>query len=70
MGSNGKLRIRWVKSTIGAKKEHKATLRALGLHRLNQEVVKPDTPAIRGMVKAVAHLVCVLELDPEVERNP
>ncbi|MBI4337265.1 MAG: 50S ribosomal protein L30 [Chloroflexi bacterium] len=54
-----KLRITYVKSEIGHRQEDRATLRSLGLRRLHQTVVHPDTPVIRGMVKAIRHLVKV-----------
>ncbi len=57
-----KLRITYVKSAIGHKKDQKATLRALGLHRLGQSVEHEATPAIEGMVAKVAHLVQVEEI--------
>jgi large subunit ribosomal protein L30 len=56
------LRITWVKSAIGYSKDQKATIRALGLHRLNQTVEQRDTPVIRGMVNKVRHLVTVEEI--------
>ena len=56
-----KIRITWVKSAIGYKQNQKDTIRALGLRRLHQVVEKEDTPAIRGMVMAVRHLVTVTE---------
>ena len=46
-----------VKSGICTPKDQKATLRGLGLRRLGQRVVRPDTPATRGMVHKVRHLV-------------
>ena len=49
--------IRLIKSGICAPKDQKATLLGLGLRRLRQEVVRPDTPSIRGMVHKVRHLV-------------
>lgn len=55
------LRIKWVKSAIGYASDQKATIRSLGLRRLQQVVEKPDTPAIRGMVQKVRHLVQVEE---------
>ncbi|HOR27546.1 MAG TPA: 50S ribosomal protein L30 [Candidatus Sumerlaeota bacterium] len=58
-----KLKITWVKSAIGAKKQHQRTIRALGLHRLNQSVVKDASDPVRGMVFAVNHLVRVEEVD-------
>ena len=48
-----------VKSGICTPKDQKATLRGLGLRRLGQRVVRPDTPAVRGMVHKVRHLVDV-----------
>lgn len=51
------LRIRLVRSMIGEKQEARATLRALGLRRVNRQVERPDTPVVRGMIARVAHLV-------------
>jgi len=48
-----------VKSGIGCKQGQRDTLRALGLRRIRHQVVKPDTPATRGMVAKVRHLVTV-----------
>ena len=55
------LRVTWVRSTIGQKDAARGTIRALGLHRLNQTVEVADTPAIRGMLRRVAFLVDVAE---------
>jgi len=55
------LYITLVKSPIGYSKRHKATVRALGLCRMNQTVGQVDTPAIRGMLSKVNHLVEVVE---------
>ncbi len=52
-----KIRIRQVKSGVGAQRKQRDTLRALGLRHHQAEVVQPDNPAIRGMIRAVAHLV-------------
>jgi large subunit ribosomal protein L30 len=54
-----KIRITWVKSTIGHKAGARGTIRALGLHRLHQTVEIADTPANRGMVRRVAFLLRV-----------
>jgi len=59
---SNKLRIKYVKSSIGYSHRQKDTLRALGLRRLGQVVEKEDTPAIRGMVNKVIHLVQVEEV--------
>jgi large subunit ribosomal protein L30 len=52
-----KLRVTWLKSAIGYKKNQKATIAALGLHRLGQVIEHQDTPQIRGMLFTVRHLV-------------
>lgn len=57
-----KLRITWVKSDIGYSRRQKSTVRALGLRRLGQTVEHEDTPAIRGMVSVIPHLVRVEEI--------
>jgi len=54
-----KLQITWVKSFIGYSKDQRQTIRALGLHRLNQTVEHEDSPVVRGMVQKVKHLVQV-----------
>jgi large subunit ribosomal protein L30 len=56
------VRITLVRSTLGFSKRHKATVRALGLHRIRQTVEQVDTPQLRGMVAKVAHLVLVEEV--------
>ncbi|MGO0122788.1 50S ribosomal protein L30 [Desulfothermobacter acidiphilus] len=55
-------RITLKRSSIGSTEQQRATLRALGLRRLHQTVEKEVTPAIKGMVAAVRHLVEVEEL--------
>jgi len=57
-----KLLITWTKSSIGYAKDQKATVRALGLKRLHQQVEQEDTRDIRGMVHKVRHLVTVEEV--------
>ena len=57
-----KLRITQVKSAIGTPKDQKATVRALGLKRMNHTVEQADTPVIRGMVFKVKHLLHVEEV--------
>jgi len=56
-----KLRITWVKSNIGYAKDQGATIKALGLRRLNHSVEHDDCPSIRGMIKKIKHLVKVVE---------
>lgn len=61
--SKGKvLRVTLVKSPIGYSKRQKATVRALGLHRMHQTVEHEDSPSIRGMIAKVIHLVEVEEV--------
>jgi large subunit ribosomal protein L30 len=48
-------------SIIGCNAGHKKVLRALGLRRIRQRVVRPDNPAIRGMVGTIAHVVRIVE---------
>jgi large subunit ribosomal protein L30 len=60
--NNPKLRITLTKSTISAIQKHRATVRALGLHRMHETVEQPDNAAIRGMVAQVQHLVTVEEI--------
>ena len=56
-----KIKITWTKSAIGYAKDQGATIKALGLRRLNNIVIKEDNPTIRGMVYKVRHLVKVEE---------
>lgn len=53
----GTIQIKWVRSAICAPKKHKAVVKGLGFTRLNQVIVREDSPSIRGMVKKVPHLV-------------
>jgi len=55
------LTVTWTRSTIGHKAAARGTIRALGLHRLNQTVQVADTPVIRGMLRRVAFLIDVDE---------
>jgi large subunit ribosomal protein L30 len=57
-----RLRITQIRSVIDRPKDQKATVRALGLHRIRHSVVKDDRPEIRGMIAKVAHLVHVEEV--------
>ena len=60
-----KLRITYKKSAIGYTERQKATVRALGFRRLNETIEHEDTPAIRGMIDRVSHLVTVEEVETE-----
>lgn len=55
--ANTRLRITWVKSSIGYSRRQKGTIQALGLRHLGDVVEHPDTAEIRGMVEKVGHLV-------------
>lgn len=55
------LTVKLIKSPIGQKPKTRATVRSLGLRRMQQTVEHQDTPDIRGMLHAVAHLVKVEE---------
>ncbi len=57
------LKITQVKSRINRKKDHKATLDALGITRMNQTVYHEDSPAIRGMVQKIRYMVQVDVVD-------
>ena len=60
-----KIKIRLVRSTIGALPQHRATVRSLGLRKIGSSTVQEDTPAIRGMVRAVSHLVTTENVNGE-----
>lgn len=55
--SEKKIKVTLVKSVIGTKQDHRATVRGLGLRRLNSSALLEDTPAVRGMIRKVAYLV-------------
>ncbi len=54
------LTVRLVKSPIGYPRDQRATVRSLGLHRMNSEVQVADSESVRGMLKKVQHLVRVV----------
>jgi large subunit ribosomal protein L30 len=58
---NARLRIKQIGSIIGCPVKQRQTVRGLGLRRMHQVVERPDTPAIRGMVKKVPHLVAIVD---------
>jgi len=57
----GRQHLKWVRSAICAPVKHKRVVKGLGFTRLNQVIERPDTPALRGMVKKVPHLVEIVE---------
>ena len=59
--SAGKIKIKWVVSFISCTDDMRATIRGLGFRRMQQTVEREDTPAVRGMIHKVRHLVKVVE---------
>ncbi len=55
------VRIQYYRSAIGTPGKHKLIVRSLGFKRLNQVVVREDSPAVRGMVAQIPHLVKILD---------
>ncbi len=58
--SSKQIKVKLVKSLIGTKEVHRATVRGLGLRRLNSVSTLEDTPAVRGMINKVSFLVKVV----------
>jgi large subunit ribosomal protein L30 len=65
-----KIRLTQVRSVIDRPKDQKDTVRRLGLHRINDTVVKDDRPEIRGMANKVRHLVKIEELGGSEAKRP
>jgi len=61
MATEGTIRIKLIRSVICTPHTHKAIVKSLGLRKINQVVVRPDTPAFRGFVKKVPHLLALVE---------
>ena len=57
----GLIRVKQIGSVIGCPEKQRETVRGLGLRRLNQVVERVDTPAVRGMVKKIPHLVAIVD---------
>jgi large subunit ribosomal protein L30 len=62
MGKQKTIRIRQVRSSIGTRPEHREILRGLGLRRIRHQVVREDSPAVRGMIAKVGYLLEVSEV--------
>ena len=60
MSDKKTVKVKLVKSIAGTKESHRATVRGLGLRKLNSERELEDTPAVRGMINKVSYLVKVL----------
>ena len=56
------VKVTLVRSSIGCKKDHRETVRGLGLRRINSTKVLKDTPAVRGMINKVDYLVTATEV--------
>mgnify|MGYP000858114097 CR=1 FL=1 len=54
------IKIQLISSPIGSPEKHKKIVRAIGLHKMNQVVEKPDTPSFRGMAIKVPHLLKIV----------
>jgi len=60
MSEKKTITVKLVRSVIGTKADHRATVKGLGLRRMNSTAVLEDTPAVRGMVNKVRYMVVVL----------
>jgi large subunit ribosomal protein L30 len=59
--TGGNITIQYYRSSIGFSKKQKEIVKALGITKLNQKVTRPDTPAMRGIVAKVPHLLKIVE---------
>ncbi len=57
----GTIKVKQIGSVIGCTDKQRATVRGLGLRRMHHVVERKDTPEVRGMIKAVPHLVALIE---------
>jgi large subunit ribosomal protein L30 len=55
------IRIKLIRSPICTPEKHKVIVRALGLKKMNQVVERPDTPAFRGFVRKIPHLLALVD---------
>lgn len=65
MAKGSTLRIKYIRSSIGRSEHQKKIVRSLGLRRLNQVVEREDTPAVRGVVAKIPHLIQIVGRDEE-----
>ena len=61
MANDKSIRIEQIKSPIGYPRNQREVLRSLGLRRIRHVVEREDSPAVRGMVKKIPHLVRIVE---------
>jgi len=59
-GNEANIRIQYFRSSIGTPEKHKLIIKSLGFKKLNEVVTRVDTPAVRGMVRKIPHLVRIL----------
>ncbi len=59
--TTGTIKIKLIGSPICTPEKHKVIVRALGLKKMNRIAVRPDTPAFRGMVKKIPHLLAIVD---------
>jgi len=59
--TSGTIQLKWVRSAICAPLKQKKVVKGLGFTRLNQVIERPDTPAIRGMVAKIPHMIEIVE---------
>ena len=60
MSNTPRLKVQLIRSPIGCKESHRATVRGLGLRKINSTSELEDTPAVRGMINKISYLVKVL----------
>ncbi|PRD67151.1 50S ribosomal protein L30 [Malikia granosa] len=60
MTANNTIKVQLVRSPIGCKEDHRATVRGLGLRKLNSTSELQDTPAVRGMINKISYLIKVI----------
>ena len=59
--TSGKIKIQYYRSSIGYAQKQKDIVRSLGITKLNQTVTRPDSPATRGIVKKIPHLLRIVD---------
>jgi large subunit ribosomal protein L30 len=64
------LKVKLVRSQAGRSADHRQTVRGLGLNKMGSEKILKDTPAIRGMIAKVAHMISVEEIAGDAPARP
>jgi len=60
--AEGKIGIQLIRSPISSPEKHKKIVRTLGLKKMRQVVVRPDTPSFRGVVRKIPHLLAIVDV--------